>query len=204
MCPLHTSRHKQLRLAMHTKYNYVHSPKIMNPSWVAPCYVYRSQKFSPGLKILLAAASGGIFCASFAISQRSRVPDSYQNCVPTPNPATSTTAKHSNKLLWRLGSVYTCISSILSFMQSLGVLSVVNKVFDRDQLHSNQTNPHKWPCPSCKSSLIATEVTFALLQINKRYKQLHVLYLEQTRGLSPTGKDYNNHNTTQVCKYWVM
>ena len=55
-----------------------------------------------------------------------------------------------------LRRTYTCISSILSFMQSLG----------------------------------AIELTFAPPQINKRYWQLHVLYLEQTRGISPIRKDY--------------
>ena len=97
----------------------------MSPSWVAPCYVYRSRKFSPGLKILLAAARqdrvwGEFFCESFAISHWSRGPDSYQNCVPAPDPATSTRARRSTMMLWRLGSVHTC--SILSFMQSLTLI----------------------------------------------------------------------------------
>ena len=132
----------------------------MSISWVAPYYVYRSRKFFPGLKFHWRIPSrtgfGGIFCESFAISQRSKVQDSYQNCVPAPNPATSTTAKRSTMMLWRLGSVYTCISNILSFMQSLGVLSVMRKVV---RLRSNQTNPHNWRCPSCKSSSIAIELT---------------------------------------------
>ena len=33
----------------------------MSPSWVAPCYVYRSRKCSPGLKISLAAARQEMF-----------------------------------------------------------------------------------------------------------------------------------------------
>ena len=85
MCPL-GSTHTTSRCIL----NNWPFPNIMNPSWVAPCYVYHSR--SPGLKILLAfarqesvwgprgggggAGGGWIFFESFAISHRSRVPDS--------------------------------------------------------------------------------------------------------------------------------
>ena len=58
---------------------------------------------------------GGILFESFAISQRSRVPDSYQNCVPAPSPAITTTAKRSTiTKIWISAYMYKYVVSFRS------------------------------------------------------------------------------------------
>ena len=112
----------------------------MSPSWVAPCYVYCSRKFSPGLKIPLAAArQGKVWSAQGAggdISRKFRRFPSDQKQILTKNVSPPLTPRHrqqQNVRPWCYEDLDQCIHvqvrSILSFMQSFTLIEDHNVIF---------------------------------------------------------------------------
>ena len=125
----------------------------MSPSWVAPCYVYCSQKFSPGRKIPLAAArqervwwggGGRGEGRYFANVSRFRSGQESQILTKTVSPPLAPRHRQQQKVRpWCYEDLDQCIHvqvhSILSFMQSLTLIEDHNIIIFFFRTHSTFT-----------------------------------------------------------------
>ena len=121
----------------------------MSPSWVAPCYVYCSRKYSPGLKIPLAVArqervwSGGRGGGGGYFAKVSRLRSGQESKILTKTvfpPLAPQHRQQQNVRPWCYEHLDQCIHvqvrSILSFMQSLTLIEDHNVIIFFFRTHS--------------------------------------------------------------------